>query len=103
MSNQFRELEEMRKEIAKMETKKEQIEHQVNRLENKIDKIEKVGRKQRTHLLCSKAGYLEAVFPVIKDASKTDFIQFCEGLLRVPGVEQYARNFRPKPIEEVIR
>lgn len=103
MGDQFNKLEKMRKEVSKMETKKEQDEHQINRLENKIEKIEKVSRKQRTHLLCSKAGYIEAIFPVIKDASKTDFIQFCEGLLQVPGVKQYAKNFKPKPIEEVIQ
>ncbi len=40
---------------------------------------------------------------MIKDASKTDFIQLCEGLLKVPGVKQYAKNFKPKPIEEVIK
>ena len=103
MGDQFNKLEKMRKEVSKMETKKEQDEHQINRLENKIEKIEKVSRKQRTHLLCSKAGYIEAIFPVIKDASKTDFIQFCEGLLQVPGVNQYAKNFKPKPIEEVVQ
>ena len=102
MEDQIRKLEEMRKEVDRMEKQKEQSEHQINRLENRIGKIEKVGRKQRTHLLCSKAGYMEAVFPVIRDASKTDFIQFCNGLIKVPGVKQYAENFKPKPIEEVI-
>ncbi len=100
MGDQFKELEKMRKEVAKMETKRDQDDHQITRLENKIEKI---SRKQRTHLLCSKAGYIEAIFPVIKDASKTDFIQFCEELLQVPGVKQYAKNFKPKPIEEVIQ
>ena len=102
MGEQFKELEKRREEVARMEKQKEQDEHQITRLENRIEKIEKVNRKQRTHLLCSKAGYIEAIFPTIKDASKTDFIQFCDGLLQVPGVKQYAKNFKPKPIEEVI-
>ena len=103
MGDRFEKLKKMRKEVAKMEKQKEQNEHQLTRLENKIEKIEKISRKQRTHLLCSKAGYIEAIFPTIKDASKTDFIQFCNGLLEVPGVKQYAKNFKPNPIEEVIR
>ena len=103
MGDRFEKLKKMRKEVAKMETKRDQDDHQIIRLENKIEKIEKISRKQRTHLLCSKAGYIEAIFPTIKDASKTDFIQFCNGLLEVPGVKQYAKNFKPNPIEEVIR
>ena len=103
MGEQFKELEKMRKEVAKMDTTRDQDDHEITRLENKIEKIEKISRKQRTHLLCSKAGYIETIFPVIKDASKTDFIQFCEGLLQVPVVKQYAKNFKPKPIEEVIQ
>ena len=102
MGDQFKELEKRREVVERMEKQKEQDEHQITRLENRIAKIEKVNRKQRTHLLCSKAGYIEAIFPTIKDASKTDFIQFCDGLLQVPGVKQYAKNFKPKPIEEVI-
>ena len=54
-------------------------------------------------MLCFKAAHLENIFPVVKDASKTDFIQFCDGLLRVPGVKEYAKTFSPKPIEEVMK
>ncbi len=52
MGEQFKEIEKMRKEVAKMETKRGQGDHQIIRLENKIGKIDKVSRKQRTHLLC---------------------------------------------------
>ena len=103
MGEQFKKLEKMRKEVAKMETKRDQDVHQLTRLENKIGRVERISRTQRTHLLCSKAGYIEALFPEIKDASKADFIQFCDGLMKIPGVKEYARKFKPKPIEEVIQ
>ena len=71
--------------------------------QNQLDRLEKVERKKRTHLLCFKAAHIEYIFPIIKDASKTDFIQFCDGLKNVPGVKEFAKKFKPKPIEEVIK
>ena len=103
MTEKYEHLEKLRKEVEDAKLKKEQAQHQLTRKENMIKKMEETSRKQRTHLLCTKAGYMESIFPAIKDASKTDFIQFCDGLMKIPSVKEYAKNFRPKPIEEVMQ
>ena len=68
-------LEKMRKEVEELKVKKEQDEHELIRRNNQIAKLTKKERSRRTSRLCSNAGYLESIFPVIKDAPKTDFIQ----------------------------
>ena len=103
MAGKYEHLEKLRKGCDAKKLKFEQTKHQITRKENQIKKMKNEARTARTHLLCTKAGYLESIFPEIKDASKTDFIQFCDGLMKIPGVKEYARKFRPKPIEEVIQ
>ena len=103
MAEKKENVEMLRKEVEDSKVRLEQEEHQLIRTENKIAKLGTIERARRTHMLCTKAGDMEHFFPVIKDASKTDFIQFCEGLLKIPGVKEYARNFKPKPIGEVMQ
>ena len=99
----FEEIDKAAKALEAAKKKREQSQHQVVRQENRLETEEKKQRSKRTHMLCFKAAHLESIFPVVKDASKTDFIQFCDGLLRVPGVKEYAKKFSPKPIEEVMK
>lgn len=99
----FKEIDKAAKALEAAKKKREQSQHQVIRQENRLETEEKKQRSKRTHMLCFKAAHLESIFPVVKDASKTDFIQFCDGLLRVPGVKEYAKKFSPKPIEEVMK
>lgn len=99
----FEEIDKAAKALETAKKKREQARHQVIREENRLETEEKKQRSKRTHMLCFKAAHLESIFPVVKDASKTDFIQFCDGLLRVPGVKEYAKKFSPKPIEEVMK
>lgn len=101
--SEFEKLDRVAAELEAAKKKKEQLEHQVIRLENRLEIEKKKQRNERTHMLCFKAAHFESIFPVVKDASKTDFIQFCDGLLRVPGVKEYAKKFSPKPIEEVMK
>ena len=102
MAEKMKELEKLRKERDDALLERDQALHRITRDENRIDRIEKTARKERTHLLCFKAAHIEYIFPVIKDASKTEFIQFCDGLAKVPGVKEFAKKFTAKPIEEVI-
>ena len=99
----FKEIDKAAKALEAAKKKREQSQHQVIRQENRLETEEKKQRSKRTHMLCFKAAHLESIFPVVKDASKTDFIQFCDGLLRVPGVKEYAKKFSPRPIEEVMK
>lgn len=99
----FKEIDKAAKALEAAKKKREQSQHQVIRQENRLESEEKKQRSKRTHMLCFKAAHLESIFPVVKDASKTDFIQFCDGLLRVPVMKEYAKKFSPKPIEEVMK
>ena len=99
----FKEIDKAAEALAAAKKKREQYKHQATRYENRLETEKKKQRSARTHMLCFKAAHLESIFPVVKDASKTDFIQFCDGLLRVPGVKEYAKKFSPKPIEEVMK
>lgn len=99
----FTKLEKLRNEKKEAELILQQHERQIKRKENQIARMEKKERVSRTHMLCTKGAHIECIFPVIKDSSKTDFFQFCEGLLKIPGVKEYAANFKPKPIEEVVK
>ena len=103
MAEKKKTLEQLRKEKDDALLELNQAEHNVTRRQNQLDRLEKVSRKERTHHLCFKAAHIEYIFPIIKDASKTDFIQFCDGLKKVPGVKEFAKKFKPKPIEEVIK
>lgn len=88
-------------ELEKATKKLEQVEHKMNRLQNKIKTESKKQRDARTHALWFKAGHLEDVFPVIKDSGKTEFEQFVDGLAALPTVKEYVANFVYHPIEEV--
>ena len=81
--------------------KLEQVEHKMNRLKNKIKTESKKQRDARTYALCYKAGHLEAVFPVIKDSGKIEFVQFVEGLAALPEVKEYAADVVYRPVVEV--
>ncbi|SCY74624.1 DUF3847 domain-containing protein [Butyrivibrio sp. INlla14] len=87
------ELKETKEKYEKELKKKSQAEHRYSREENRIRFESKKRRDERTHALCFKAGHLEYVFPVIKDSSKTEFVEFINGLAAVPGVAEYVAGF----------
>lgn len=98
-----RELQKSKEELENAKLKLQQIEHKVVRMENKIKSETKKKRDVRTHMLCFKAAHLEYVLPVIKNLSKTEFIQFADGLAALPEVKEYAADFVYEPFEEVNR
>lgn len=58
MASNYEELQKARKEYEEAKIAMEQVTHQFNREENKVTKMEKEMRKQRTYLLCFKAAHL---------------------------------------------
>ena len=78
-----------KEKLEKEQKKKLQAEHRYSREENRILSESKKRRDERTHALCFKAGHLEYVFPVIKGSTKTEFVEFINGLAVVPGVAEY--------------
>ena len=73
----FKEIDKAAKALEVAKKKREQYKHQATRYENRLETEEKKQRSKRTHMLCFKAAHLESIFPVVKDASKTDFIRCC--------------------------
>ncbi len=94
---------ERREYITKLlseELKAEQLKHQLQRQANREESESKKQRKARTHILCFEGAHVESLFPAIKGTGKAEFVQFMQGLLEIPGVSDYGKNFSYRPVEE---
>ena len=94
--------EERAKEITRLlkeEQKAEQLKHQLRRQANREESESKKQRKARAHILCFEGGHVESLFPAIKGSGKAEFVQFMQGLLEIPGVRDYGKNFSYRPID----
>ena len=94
---------ERREYITKLlseELKAEQLKHQLQRQANREESESKKQRKARTHILCFEGAHVESLFPAIKGSGKAEFVQFMQGLLEIPGVSDYGKNFSYRPVEE---
>lgn len=79
-------IEEIRKEIVLTEKEKVKIAHQIKRLENRANFYLQADRKKRVHHLCNIGGAIEALFPVSKTLSKTEFFELMENVAALPNV-----------------
>ena len=94
---------ERREYITKLlseELKAEQLKHQLQRQANREESESKKQRKARAHILCFEGAHVESLFPAIKGSGKAEFVQFMQGLLEIPGVSDYGKNFSYRPVEE---
>ena len=72
------ELERLRAEKEKNEKEIEQLDHRIQRLENRIKYYQDGERKRRTHRLCTIAGTLESIAPEIKELDITEVMELLE-------------------------
>ncbi|MBR2751717.1 MAG: DUF3847 domain-containing protein [Clostridiales bacterium] len=79
-------VEDIRKEIISTEKDKVIIVHQIKRLENRANYYTKAEKRKRTHHLCNIGGAIEALFPISKTLSKTEFFEFMEKISALPDV-----------------
>ena len=79
-------VEGIRKEIISTEKDKVIIAHQIKRLENRANYYIKADRRKRTHHLCNIGGAIEALFPISKSLSKTEFFELMEKIAALPDV-----------------
>ena len=79
-------VEDIRKEIVSTEKDKVIIAHQIKRLENRANYYTKAEKRKRTHHLCNIGGAIEALFPISKTLSKTEFFEFMEKVAALPDV-----------------
>ena len=81
MNPQLEKLRAEQKRDLKMLT---QLQHQQQRLQNRISYIEKGERQKRAHRLITKGAAIEKLMPSSKDMSEADFFSMMEQILTLP-------------------
>lgn len=87
--------EELIEEKIKHEKELEILEHQNQRLTNRIEYLTKGERAKRTHRLCEKGGAIESVCPETKGMTSAEFYQFVESIFDLPEVKKYLERSMP--------
>ena len=93
MNQKHTERELLRKNLASNEKELEQLQHQQQRLENRIAYYEKADRKKRTHRLCTIAGTLESIAPGIKELTLPEVIEVLEIIFSYPEAKSTVHNW----------
>ena len=86
MNLKHTERELLRKNLASNEKELEQLQHQQQRLENRIAYYEKADRKKRTHRLCTIAGTMESIAPELRELTTPEVIELLEQIFDLPNV-----------------
>ena len=83
-----RELEENNQEIARLEHKQEQLDHQMTRAKNTLSYMNAKERKARTHRLIQKGGVIEHHVPETKDLTEPEFYELMEKIFALPEAKR---------------
>ena len=67
--------------------KQEQIEHQLQRAENRADFLKDNERRRRTHRLVIKGAIVEDIAPCLKDCSDQEFYGLMDEIFSLPQVQ----------------
>ena len=86
------ERDRLRKKLASNEAELEQLQHQQQRLENRIAYYEKADRKKRTHRLCTIAGTMESIAPELRELTTPEVIELLEQIFDLPSVRSAVHN-----------
>lgn len=85
----------MSKTIAELEAKKqknekkiEQLEHKLQRINNRESYLTKGDRSKRTHRLCVRAGFIEHCVPALKELTEPEYCDLFEHILGLPDVRE---------------
>ena len=81
------ELGRLRAEKEQNEKQIEQLDHRIQRLENRIKYYQDGERKRRTHRLCTIAGTLESIAPAIKELEITEVMELLEHIFHMDEVK----------------
>lgn len=79
-------LEKLRAEQARDMKMLTQLQHQQQRLQNRISYIEKGERQRRAHRLITKGAAIESLSPATKDMGEAEFFSLMEQILSLPAV-----------------
>ena len=75
------------KELAEATKKQEQIEHQLQRAENRADFLKDNERRRRTHRLVIKGAIIEHIAPCLKHCSDQEFYNLMDEIFSLPQVQ----------------
>ena len=81
-----KELEKMRAQQAKDIQELEYLQHDLQRLQNRVGYLEKGERQKRAHRLITKGAVIESLAPATKEMGETDFFSLMEKILALPDV-----------------
>jgi predicted nuclease with TOPRIM domain len=80
------ELEKLRADKAKAERELEHLQHDMQRLQNRLTYLEKGERQRRAHRLITKGAAIECLAPTTKEMGEEDFFTLMEKILALPDV-----------------
>jgi Skp family chaperone for outer membrane proteins len=81
------EKEGVEEELAEAMKKQEQIEHQLQRAENRADFLKDNERRRRTHRLVIKGAIVEDIAPCLKNCSDQEFYNLMDEIFSLPQVQ----------------
>ena len=81
------EKKDVEEELADAMKKQEQIEHQLQRAENRADFLKDNERRRRTHRLVIKGAIIEDIAPYLKDCSDQEFYNLMDEIFSLPQVQ----------------
>ena len=81
-----KELEKLRADKAKAEQELEYLQHDMQRLQNRVGYLEKGERQKRAHRLITKGAAIESLVPATKEMGEADFFSLMEKILALPDV-----------------
>ena len=79
-------LEKLRADKAKAERELEHLQHDMQRLQNRVEYLEKGERQKRAHRLITKGAAIECLAPTTKEMGEADFFTLMEKILAIPDV-----------------
>lgn len=81
------EKEGVEEELAEAMKKQEQIEHQLQRAENRAGFLKGNERRRRTHRLVIKGAIVEDIAPSLKNCSDQEFYNLMDEIFSLPQVQ----------------
>ena len=88
MQDHFKDAAALRMKIAENEQKIEQLQHQQQRIENRIKDYVNAERKSRAYRLITKGAAIENIAPETKNIPEAEFYRLMESILTGPSVSK---------------
>ena len=80
------ELEKLRAQQARDIQELEYLQHDLQRLQNRVGYFEKGERQKRSHRLITKGAAIECLAPATKEMGETEFLSLMEKIFSLPDV-----------------